>query len=273
MIVPPDASWRGQTSRLKYSEKSNRVFISEKDCILVFNPRTRKIEAQLPTHEKEQKAAISISEFIILEEDNRAPKILSIDFDSELSLRGVTKRNEKGAIRIHLNLYLDEYDHVRMSICSKHRFVLIDHYIPSDDPEGYKSFPTHYMVEIGENSMVLKHSIVCKNIFCDFSQPLFYNYLSEKHLIFTQIYYDMMIAVSGSTPYRRKGHFIGVIDYNIRTGEMRFIKTDGRLDTYEDATLRLIKNKNDNNLVFASSYWGNLKISQIFNSSLPLLTE
>ena len=117
-----------RTSRLKYSEKTNRVFISTGTSILIFNPVTKGVEAALPsdfTHVV-KRFNNEIVDFLLLETQCQGLKMLELSYSCELILSVVTKRREKCLARYFPNKNDRSSRKARLEICSKSKLVLLE---------------------------------------------------------------------------------------------------------------------------------------------------
>ena len=123
-------------SRIKYSEETKRLLISEKSRILIFNPRTSRIETRLQTtsrsieEEQESEFKSYIEDFIIVESQSKPCKVLLLNRGCQLSLSEVSSRNIDEATRLDVPCF--DYDIEsesqtgRMSICAKNKIILLE---------------------------------------------------------------------------------------------------------------------------------------------------
>ena len=224
----------GDNYCLRYSQRANRLLISGNNSILVFNPATNKTETTINTSSLFENSD-RIEDLLIFDPNDQPFKFLAINDDLELALAQVSTRGQGGVVRCDLSESVDETSssEAKMAFCNKMKFLLIqlsytdfDNEIDLEDYIDDRS-PIYIILELGPQSIVFKHYLdFCTDVYSDFSfPPQFYGYVSKDHLLFVKIYYEREINYFDSQAQISKNHFIGIVDYNMRTERVRVMKT------------------------------------------------
>ena len=220
---------------LRYSERTNRLFISQTNRILIFNLMTSKLEGKIPTGLRHQKRhSIQIEDFILVEEVNQPLKVLEVSNLTHLALSTLSSRKEDSVARYDLSEEVHRRDwfpdNPKLTICPENKFALLEmsprrFYEYCYEDEDYTT--KYYLFELGSNSIQLKRSIQLENVNTYSLYPRFHSYaLKKNHLVFTQVYFERIPDLIQHNWMTSCNFFLGVVDYNVRTGEMRFFKTN-----------------------------------------------
>ena len=217
-----------QHTSLFYSKTKNLLFINCGDRIISFNPKTRKFEVVVKGSLHFEKKDLILN-FIAL--TSGALRLIILSENGWLVLHHVGQR-QKQAFKMwkdteylywyHRNSFCDQEEN-QMGISQDERYLLMVKF-------GYGSNPTCFdLYEIQNDSLEIKQSIQVPGY-----EAKLYRYSSffssfsvgKKHLIFVKKLRRRISYLNGQKWVSDPLECFSVIDYNLRTGELRFIQPE-----------------------------------------------
>ena len=275
--------YRQLESYMKYSETTNRLFICLPDNILILNLLTSRIEIKIEIGTMLSKR--DHKNFVLIESSDEPLKILEITNDcTKLAMSQVVRRGEEPLCTCDLPDLYEIYGYpyfdskkITIRICDKNRYALLE-ILPIRESDDYcgSDYPTarYWIFELRANSIQLKSSVEFNGSYALSSQISYSSYVLKNHLIFVQLFFEEVKGWVQCGYQLVTKNFLGVVDYNIRTGELKLIKTELDVEDWDCCRVRTLKKGNRAYLVRVVWTGGRkgdqFEISELTNSILKI---
>ena len=239
-------SSRKKITLVKCLRLLNRLLICLEDEVWVFNPERKKLELNLSEHFGYSRKQIMIDCLLI---GSNPGKITAIAVDSLLCLTMAPLRKSTQQFELFRTDLVPlssgrNFPKEIMAICNQNRFLLVE-------TESYQLF------EIGQKSIRLVRILQFPTKINPFSSssPVFYGPVLSHHLIFVQAFSEATDEQPEQNRDNSLHKFIGVIDFNTRTGELTFHRTHLEVDGWESnrSTIRKLDGE-----VYLVDHYGDL---------------
>ena len=212
---------------LKYSEQKTRLLVNNGEKILIVDPTTRitKVESTIERPDFFDQHDF-IADFTLLESENSL-RVVLLSQNGWIALvdsaQGTVLKNVRYSL--HQRYSFEEPGSMAMMrLCSSQKYLLVAMC-------GFGYNPSNFdLYEIKENSIELRQGIKVEakeGKLLSTSKPFYYGEVSGRsdHLIFSQKLERKYITYEGQwLAYGRE--YLGVVDFNLRTGELRLVQTD-----------------------------------------------